>query len=71
MTAAVAAAERLRALVEAQPFDIGDERLVVTVSIGLAQWRAGGLSELMRAADTQLYRAKREGRNRVCTEALP
>jgi diguanylate cyclase (GGDEF)-like protein len=68
---AVAAAERLRALVEAQPFDIGDERLVVTVSIGLAQWRAGGLSELMRAADTQLYRAKREGRNRVCTEALP
>ena len=65
---ALAAAERLRALVQAQPFDLGGERLRVCVSIGVAQWRAGSLSELMRAADAQLYRAKREGRDRVCAE---
>ena len=71
LTEAAAAAERLRALVEAQAFNVGTESLRVCVSIGIAQWRAGGLSELMRAADAQLYRAKREGRNRVCTEPAP
>jgi diguanylate cyclase (GGDEF)-like protein len=39
----------------------------VTVSIGAAEWLAGmtGSSELLRAADEQLYRAKQEGRNTV------
>ncbi len=41
----------------------------VTVSIGAAAWLAGmaGTSDLMRAADEQLYRAKQNGRNRVCS----
>lgn len=40
----------------------------VTVSIGLAQWQPefGSASELLRAADQQLYKAKEGGRNRVC-----
>lgn len=41
----------------------------VTVSIGVADWTADmtSISELMRAADEQLYRAKQTGRNRVCS----
>jgi len=40
----------------------------VSVSIGVAAWSAGmaSVSELLRAADEQLYRAKQGGRNRVC-----
>jgi diguanylate cyclase (GGDEF)-like protein len=39
----------------------------VTVSIGAAAWLAGMMasSDLLRAADEQLYRAKQEGRNTV------
>jgi diguanylate cyclase (GGDEF)-like protein len=40
--------------------------LPVTVSVGLAEARAGdGLATLMQRADEALYRAKRNGRNRV------
>jgi diguanylate cyclase (GGDEF)-like protein len=40
----------------------------MTVSIGLAcaPQDAGRPESLMRAADEALYRAKREGRNRLC-----
>jgi len=46
---------------------IGPQR--VTVSIGVAAWQQGmaNVSDLMRAADLQLYRAKQSGRNRVCS----
>ena len=65
---ATAAAERLRKAIAASPFDLGGAPAAVTVSIGLAQWQRGmsSLSDLMRVADEQLYRAKKEGRNRVC-----
>jgi diguanylate cyclase (GGDEF)-like protein len=65
---AVESAERIRRAIEASPFELGGEPATVTVSIGLAQWRRGmsSLSDLMRAADEQLYRAKQGGRNRVC-----
>ena len=47
----------------------------VTASFGVAGWRNGqDLSGVSRQADAALYRAKREGRNRVCAdapEALP
>jgi diguanylate cyclase (GGDEF)-like protein len=40
--------------------------LAVTISIGLAQWDGSAeLDELVHTADTQLYRAKRAGRNQV------
>ncbi|MBL8297514.1 MAG: GGDEF domain-containing protein [Rhodanobacteraceae bacterium] len=65
---AAESAERLRRTIEANTFELGGEPTTVTVSIGLAQWRRGmsALSDLFRAADEQLYRAKQNGRNRVC-----
>jgi diguanylate cyclase (GGDEF)-like protein len=64
---AVHAAEGLRAAVAAQPIALAGETRRVTVSIGVANWQRGmgGLSDLMRAADEQLYRAKQQGRDCV------
>jgi two-component system cell cycle response regulator len=55
------------------PFTISraPEALHVTISIGLAD-TAGGedtTAELLRRADQALYRAKRDGRNRVVADA--
>ncbi|MGQ9487863.1 MAG: GGDEF domain-containing protein [Armatimonadota bacterium] len=56
-------AERVRHIVEQHPFPKGK----VTLSIGLAQWRAGvAPNALIQEADNALYNAKRTGRNRVC-----
>ncbi|UXI68185.1 GGDEF domain-containing protein [Tahibacter amnicola] len=61
-------AERVRAAVQAHHFELGNGPTAVTVSIGVAQWSGAmsGLPGLLRAADSELYRAKRTGRNRVC-----
>lgn len=67
--AAFPAANRLRALVEEEPFDISGEGspLPVTISIGVATGIAGKapLAELLDRADQSLYAAKKAGRNRV------
>ncbi|TNJ34920.1 GGDEF domain-containing protein [Arenimonas terrae] len=70
LEAAHAFAERLREAVAATPFELGGESRHLTISIGIA-----GLADnrrersaLMQAADAALYRAKDEGRNRVCVE---
>jgi diguanylate cyclase (GGDEF)-like protein len=62
-----ALAERLREDVAALGVDIEGEAQQVTISIGIAEWGSGLVtySDLMRAADHQLYRAKSAGRNRV------
>ncbi|MEJ5252152.1 MAG: GGDEF domain-containing protein [Chthonomonadetes bacterium] len=60
---AMVVAERVRQIVEQHPFPKGR----VTVSVGVAQWRAGvDPGKLIQEADDALYRAKRAGRNRVC-----
>ena len=58
-------AERIRANVEALPAPEGGAQ--VTISIGAAIYPADGASAdaLFHVADERLYRAKREGRNRV------
>ncbi len=63
------ALDRLRASLAEATHTLEDGRtLTVTISGGVAQWRAGwSLEDLVSAADAALYRAKREGRNRVLT----
>jgi diguanylate cyclase (GGDEF)-like protein len=61
--------ERLRAAVASNPIDgLGDEPIdPVTVSIGVAELPSEGDAQaFIDAADRALYRAKSEGRNRVC-----
>jgi two-component system cell cycle response regulator len=65
-------AERVRSVVEAEPFLVqsGAEQVPVTVSIGLAEARGEAAPDvLFRRADRALYRSKHEGRNRVTADA--
>lgn len=67
--AALLFAERVRKRIAERPFQIGDQNLTVTVSIGIGYTPGGeGIrtDELIQRADRQLYEAKRTGRNRVC-----
>jgi diguanylate cyclase (GGDEF)-like protein len=58
--------ETLRAEVAAHDWGSIHPDLAITISIGLAQWDGSAeLDELVHAADAQLYRAKRAGRNQV------
>ena len=63
-------AERFRAAVAEERFELDGEARQITVSIGIACARAdrADRSSLMRAADAALYRAKDSGRNRVEVE---
>ncbi|MGI5863626.1 MAG: diguanylate cyclase [Myxococcales bacterium] len=61
-------AEKLVRIVADHTFTFEGRRIPVTISVGVADM-APDLTEpssFIKAADTQLYRAKREGRNRVC-----
>ncbi|KQT53808.1 MULTISPECIES: GGDEF domain-containing protein [unclassified Aureimonas] len=60
-------AERLRAAIQAEPFDLPAGPVHVTVSIGLTELQTGegDLVPAMRRADNALYAAKGAGRNRV------
>ena len=64
----VVVAERIRQRVETHPFDVGGERVRVTVSVGVATFPSEGVdgpNALVREADRALYAAKEAGRNRV------
>ncbi|HVY61946.1 MAG TPA: diguanylate cyclase [Planctomycetota bacterium] len=64
---AIAAGERLRARIRQQRFTYLGKELPVSMSLGVAMHRRGeAASELVRAADEQMYRAKREGGDRIC-----
>ena len=58
--------ERIRAVVGGAPIVHGDTTVHVKVSVGLASTERGfDPTALVNAADTALYRAKQQGRNRV------
>lgn len=61
-------AETIRQSIESETFQLGEEEHTITLSAGVATWRPGmdSISELLKAADGQLYEAKTSGRNRVC-----
>jgi diguanylate cyclase (GGDEF)-like protein len=66
LSEATACCERLRELIEAEPWDVIAAGLTVTASIGVSgSAHATDLVELERSADLSMYRAKRGGRNRV------
>jgi two-component system, cell cycle response regulator len=68
MTEAVAIAERIRRNVEDCLFEFGSDQIRATISIGVADPAIGGSSsQLFRSADAALYRAKRSGKNQVCS----
>jgi diguanylate cyclase (GGDEF)-like protein len=65
---AMTVAERMRAVVAAQPETVGNTMLNLTISAGVAstdQFPAIGTDELISRADVALYAAKDAGRNRV------
>ncbi|MDE2406719.1 MAG: GGDEF domain-containing protein [Xanthomonadaceae bacterium] len=68
MAAARQHAERLREAVASTSFTLAGDPLQVTISLGVAGLAPGcdTRTALMAAADAALYRAKHEGRNRVC-----
>lgn len=73
LSQAIVAAERIRELIEENDFSImkqGKESKThrITISIGIARFPHDSLDpiELVEMADSALYRAKREGRNKVC-----
>jgi two-component system cell cycle response regulator len=72
MTVATMVAERLRRRIATEPFVIqqGARTVDVTISIGIAA--LGENDEpvsVLKRADQALYRAKRDGRNRVVPDA--
>lgn len=60
-------ADRMRNGISNLQVEIGNVTLRITVSAGVALWdgRESG-EQLFKRADSQLYEAKRNGRNRVC-----
>ena len=68
-TGARVAAERLRAAIEIVPFDIGDQSIDCTVSIGGVSVHSTasveGGEDIVALADEALYEAKNNGRNQV------
>jgi two-component system cell cycle response regulator len=73
MTVATMVAERIRRRIATEPFPIqqGARQLEVTISIGLSANSEPGESAaaILKRADTALYRAWRDGRNRVVPDA--
>ena len=66
-------AERLRRSIAGEPFAVnkGANRIEVTISIGLSTLENKGepVADVLKRADTALYRAKHDGRNRVVSAA--
>jgi len=66
-------AERLRSRISDEPFRVAGQLdpITVTISVGVGSVSSecGEVNELIAAADTALYEAKRTGRNRVSSAA--
>ncbi|MBI3583972.1 MAG: diguanylate cyclase [Nitrospinae bacterium] len=66
-------AERFRMAVELHKFFGTDKPFNITISIGVSTYPAGDIKtdgDLLKAADTSLYRAKNTGKNRVVVHTI-
>jgi two-component system cell cycle response regulator len=65
--------ERLRQIIASSPFDAlsSSDQLEITISIGVASLLGASdtQEDILKRADQALYRAKRDGRNRVVADA--
>jgi|TARA_B110000438_G_scaffold242918_1_gene242696 diguanylate cyclase (GGDEF)-like protein len=62
-------AEKIQKSIENQPVELQlDEKIPITVSIGRALFKKSNPNweSLYKEADTALYKAKEQGRNRFC-----
>jgi two-component system cell cycle response regulator len=66
-------AERMRRSIAGDPFAVnkGTNSIDVTISVGLSTMEIKGeaVADVLKRADTALYRAKHDGRNRVVATA--
>jgi diguanylate cyclase (GGDEF)-like protein len=69
LDAALTLGERIRATFAQAAAELDGRTLAATVSIGVAASRVGDLEGLLGRADSALYRAKQDGRDRVCAFA--
>ena len=74
MDVAYRVAERIRKAVGSKPFEIkggNGARLSVTISVGVAGFEdpSESIDEILKRSDDALYRAKRDGRNKVISVA--
>ena len=71
-TEAIRLAERIRSSISELEIPVADTSIRCTLSMGVAALPdvapEGGPNELIALADARLYRAKAEGKNRVCAE---
>lgn len=65
--------EKVRQAVAKKRIQAGNKKIKVTVSSGVAQkeQRGQNIEQLLEIADKALYRAKRNGRDQVCTGKIP
>ena len=64
--AAAGVAEKLRSSIEACPFNFRGERVSITMSFGISEFRALESTEMVfERADKALYQAKKSGRNQA------
>ncbi|BCJ91130.1 PleD family two-component system response regulator [Terrihabitans soli] len=72
LSVARAVGERLRRNIAAEQFPVskGVKKIDVTISVGIAMRREGDAADtILKRADEALYQAKRDGRNRVVSDA--
>jgi len=61
--------EKLRSKIAAEKVDIGNGVFVTyTISIGICATLATSFDNMLKMADEMLYKAKREGRNKICPD---
>jgi diguanylate cyclase (GGDEF)-like protein len=68
LESALQAAERFRQLVANRVISAGEQRVPITISLGVASAdeQTTGIEEMLKQSDVALYEAKHTGRDRVC-----